>query len=250
MNQQGTEAWFRDRLGRATASEFGAVLAKGEGKTRAAYMRRLVTERLTGKPAETYMNGHMARGQAQEPFARLAYENAYGEPVEEVGFIKHPDIMSGCSPDGLIGKRAGGEFKCVVPTVQLETILRGKYPPEHRPQIMGNLWITARDYWDFVSFSPDMPAHLRLYVYRVERDEAYIKILDYEVRKFLQEVDELYLRLMGEKQHDPSPTSRLSNPVCAGRSDCRSEAAPVRTGAAEQSRAASARPSRARLLVR
>lgn len=196
MNVQGTEAWALDRCGRATASEFSCVLAKGEGKTRAAYLRRVVTERLTGKPNESYSNGHMLRGQIQEPLARLAYEAAFGEPVIETGFIKHPDLMAGCSPDGLIDPDGGGEFKCVIPTVQLDTWMRGDYPPEHRAQIMGNLWITGRKWWEFCSYSPDMPEHLRLYRFRVERDEAYIAVLEREVIKFLQEVDAMVERLM------------------------------------------------------
>lgn len=196
MNLQGSEGWFLERAGRATASEFSSVLAKGQGKTRAAYLRRIVTERLTGKPAETFSNAHTTRGTLQEPLARLAYEAHTGEPVEEVGFIKHAEIMAGCSPDGLIGSAGGGEFKCVIPTVQLETILGAEYPSEHRAQVQGNLWITGRQWWDFVSYSPDMPEHLRLYVYRVLRDETYIALLDKEVRAFLVEVDKLCDRLL------------------------------------------------------
>lgn len=196
MNEQGTEGWFADRLGRATASEFSSVLAKGQGKTRAAYLRRVVTERLTGKPTETFSNGHMLRGQLQEGHARLAYEALTGEPVEQVGFIKHPKLMSGCSPDGLLGKDGGVECKSVIATVQLDTILGADYPSEHRAQVQGNLWITEREWWDFVSFSADMPEHLRLYKFRVERDNAYIANLEREVLKFLEEVDALYLRLM------------------------------------------------------
>lgn len=196
MNPQGSEAWFLDRCGHATASCFSDVLAKGQGKTRAAYLRKIVTERLTGKPSESYSNGHMLRGKMQEPLAKLAYESFTGEPIEEAGFIKHPLIMAGCSPDGLLGKNGGGEFKCVIPTVQLETILGGEYPSEHKAQVQGCLWITGREWWDFVSFSPDMPEHLRLYIYRVHRDESYIANLEREVIKFLEEVDALYGRLM------------------------------------------------------
>ena len=196
MNPQGSEGWFLERCGRATASEFSSVLAKGQGKTRAAYLRKVVTERLTGKPSESYSNAHMARGQQQEPLARLAYEALMGEPVIVPEFIKHPKIMAGCSPDGLIGKDGGGEFKCVIPTVQLETFLGGEYPSEHRAQIQGGMWITGRDWWEFCSYSPDMPEHLRLYVHRVKRDEAYIAILEAEVRKFLEEVDAICERLM------------------------------------------------------
>lgn len=196
MSLQGTEQWHLDRCGCATASEFSSVLAKGEGKTRASYLRRVVTERLTGKPTESYSNGHMLRGQLQEPFARLAYEAAFGEPIIESGFIKHPTMMAGCSPDGLLGQDGGGEFKCVIPTVQLATWLRGDYPPEHRAQIQGSMWVTGRAWWEFCSYSPDMPAHLRLYRFTVQRDEAYIAILEREVIKFLQEADALEQRLM------------------------------------------------------
>jgi hypothetical protein len=194
---QGSEAWFLDRCGRATASEFSSVLAKGQGKTRAAYMRRVVAERLTGKPIDTYRNGHMDRGTEQEPFARLAYEALTGEPVEQVGFLKHPILMAGCSPDGLVGSKGGAEIKSVISTVQVETIEGGEYPSEHRAQVQGSLWITGREWWDFVSYSPDMPEHLRLYVYRVTRDEPYIANLETEVRRFLAEVDERCARLMG-----------------------------------------------------
>lgn len=196
MNEQGTAGWFEDRLGRATASEFSSVLAKGQGKTRAAYMRRVVTERLTGKPSETFSNGHMLRGTMQEPLARLAYEVATGEPVEQVGFIKHPKLMTGCSPDGLVGTNGGAEFKSVIATTQLETFLGGDYPTEHRAQVQGNIWICERDWWDFCSFSADMPEHLRLYRFRTYRDDDYIANLEREVVKFLDEVDALYLRMM------------------------------------------------------
>jgi len=192
---QGSEAWALDRCGKATSSEFAAVLAKGQGKTRAAYLRRVVSERLTGKPSETYKNGHMERGQIQEPYARLAYEAATGNLVEEVGFIKHGTLEAGCSPDGLIDADGGAEIKSVIPTVQLDTILAGGYPSEHRAQIQGVLWITRRSWMDFCSFSPDMPQHLRTYIFRVERDETYILNLAAEVTVFLSEVEVLVAKL-------------------------------------------------------
>lgn len=193
---QGTEAWALERCGRATSSEFHAILAKGQGKTRAAYLRRVLSERLTGKPAETYSNKHMERGLEQEPYARMAYEAHTGLMVEEVGFIKHETLEAGCSPDGLLGEDGGAEIKSVIPTVQVETILAGGYPSEHRAQILGCLWITKRQWWDFCSYCPDMPEHLRLYIFRVKRDEPYIASLAVEVRSFVGEVQTLYDSLM------------------------------------------------------
>lgn len=194
---QGTEEWALARCGKATASEFSAVLAKGkEGITRRKYLRRIVAERLTGKPAETYSGKHTERGQAQEPLARMLYEARTGRMVEPVGFLQHHALLAGCSPDGLIGDDGGEEIKCVIPTVQIETFLREGIPPEHKPQVFGNLWITERAWWDFVSFCPDMPDHLRLYVRRVYRDEKYIETLAAEVVHFLDDVETLYAKLM------------------------------------------------------
>lgn len=194
---QGTEAWLFARLGRATASRFSDVLAKGQGNTRAAYFRLVLAERLTGKPIETYRNAHMDRGNEQEPLARAAYEAETGALVEVPEFIPHQTLMAGCSPDGLIEDDGGVEFKCVIPTVQVETIQRGSMPPEHKPQVQGNLWITGRAWWDFASFCPDMPAHLRLVVYRVLPETTYIANLETEVSSFLKEVDDAYEKLMG-----------------------------------------------------
>lgn len=198
--QQGSDEWIQARLGKATSSEFSSILAKGQGKMRAAYLRRVVAERLTGKPIENGSYGgwkkNLERGQEQEPFARMAYESRTGSIVQEVGFIAHPTLQTGCSPDGILGEDGGAEIKSVIPTVQLETILAGEYPSEHRAQVQGSLWITGRSWWDFCSYCHDMPANLQLYVFRVVRDEAYIKMLEAEVRAFLAEADALVARLL------------------------------------------------------
>lgn len=201
---QGDAEWLQARCGKVTASEFASVMAKGkEGVMRAKYLRRLVAERLTGKPMETYATGSWAknleRGKEQEPYARMAYEGRTGVMVDEVGLIDHATLKVACSPDGLIGEDGGAEIKSVIPTTQLETILSGSYPSEHRAQVQGSLWVTGRRWWDFCSYSPDMPEHLRLYVFRVERDEGYIASLATEVIAFLVEVDRMVEQLNGRK---------------------------------------------------
>jgi hypothetical protein len=194
---QGTEEWFQDRCGRATASCFSDVQAKGEGKVRKKYLLRLVEERLTGKPAAGgFSNAFMEYGIKQEAYARLEYEAATGNMVEEVDFIKHPTLLAGASPDGRIAPNGGLEIKCPIPSVQIETIERGKYPIYHKPQIMGQMWVTGSQWCDFVSYSPTLPGNLRLYIFRVERDEEYIKNFESEVIRFLAEVEEMYQRLI------------------------------------------------------
>ena len=152
---QGSDEWHEARLGHVTASCFSHVLAKGEGKTRKKYMLKVVSERLTGKPSESFSNVHTERGTIQEPFARLEYEARTGNLVQEVGFVKHPTLMAGASADGLIDDDGGVEIKSVIPTVQIEMIERGCIPGEYVAQVQGNLWISGRKWWDFVRYSPD-----------------------------------------------------------------------------------------------
>ena len=193
---QGSDEWLQAKVGYASASEFSSILAKGGGVTRQKYLRRIVAERLTGKPTETFTNAHTERGIEQEPYARMALEAKQGYAIEECGIIRHPKYMVSISPDGLIDLDGGAEIKSVIPTVQIETILADNYPPEHKAQIQGSLWISGRQWWDFCSYSPDMPEHLRVYVFRVVRDEAYIATLAAEVTAFLGDVNDLYDKLM------------------------------------------------------
>jgi YqaJ-like viral recombinase domain len=197
MMPQGSPEWLQARCGKVTASSFSDVISGGKGITRTKYLRRVVAEMLTGKPTETYSNNHMERGNEQEPFARMAYESKTGSLVEEVGFIPHATLMAGCSPDGLVDADGGVEIKSVIPAVQIETILGGTFPSEHRAQIQGCMWITGRQWWDFCSFSPDMPEHLRLYIFRVKRDDEYIKALSIEVMAFITDANSLIEKLKG-----------------------------------------------------
>lgn len=194
--EQGTPEWDALRRGKVTASCFADVLAKGQGKTRAKYLRRVVAEILTGKTVETFRNADTDRGQELEPMARWAYEIATGHTVERVAFIDHDELRAGCSPDGLIvGQKRGVEIKCVIPTVQVDTLDGGGYPSEHKAQIQGSMWITGYEAWDFCSYSPDMPEKLRTYIHTVERDEPYIQMLQNEVGAFLAEADRMRKRI-------------------------------------------------------
>ncbi len=194
MSDQGTQEWLIERAGKVTASRFKDVLAKiktGEAATRRNYRMQIVTERLTGLPTESFQNGAMQWGKDQEATARLAYEKKSGALVIEHGFLTHLTIDAGCSPDGLIGDDGGIEIKCPFNSmIHVETVLGGM-PSEHMPQVQGAMWITGRQWCDFVSFDPRLPENLRLYVQRIPRDEVFISNLESEVVKFLAEVAEL-----------------------------------------------------------
>lgn len=197
MRQGGAE-WLAARAGHATASRFCDVMARlkggGEAATRRAYKLQLVTERLTGQPCETYKNAAMEWGTQTEPFARAAYETARALMVDETGFLLHPEVQwVGGSPDGLVSSDGMVEIKCPHNSVVHVETMSGGMPTEHRAQVQGLLWISGRQWCDFISYDPRMPEKLQLYVERVARDDDYITKLAQEVTQFLGEV---------EKQHE------------------------------------------------
>lgn len=198
MMEQRSAEWFAARLGRATGSAFADAVAKLKNgqpsEKRNKYAIQLVAERLTGQPTPHFETAAMRWGTDNEPAARVEYAWQRSTDVEEVGFIAHPSIMAGISPDGLVGADGGLEIKCPTTATHIETILNGM-PADHIPQVQGAMWITGRAWWDFVSYDPRVPEHLRLFVQRIPRDDIYIANLDFEIRAFLADVDAIYNRL-------------------------------------------------------
>ena len=188
--EQGSPEWFAARAGLPTASEFSVVMAKGKdggaSVQRARYMRQLAGEILTGEPSpEGFSNWATDRGHALEDEARQYY--AFTRDIEpaRVGFLR--GAIAGCSPDSLIGCDGGLEIKIAIPAVQIERLMRGGLPSEHKAQVHGSMWVSGRPWWDFMSFCPRLPP----LIIRVERDEAYIAQIDQAVRAFNQERDNI-----------------------------------------------------------
>ena len=204
---QRTEDWYAARIGKATASRFrDAIAALKSGAPAQAqrdYLTELVVERLTQQPIQRFQNAAMTWGTEQEPAARAAYERVTGISVEETGFVAHDTLLAGCSPDGLVDWDGLVEIKCPWNTANhIETLLNGM-PDDHRAQVQGQMWITGRQWCDFVSYDPRMPEPLQLHVQRIQRDEAFIADLERRVTSFLAEVGnqvEALRRLAESKQ--------------------------------------------------
>lgn len=182
--EQGSDEWREIRFGWITASRFKDVMAEGKGLTRAAYMRQLAAETLTGERIETFTNQAMEWGTETEPQARAMYELDSGVEVEQVAFIQHSELKAGCSPDGLVGESGLVEFKCPLTTTQIETYLKGDMPTCHKSQVQGQMWVSEREWTDFVSFDPRINGKSSYFCKRVYRDEEYIKKLAECVKLF------------------------------------------------------------------
>jgi putative phage-type endonuclease len=203
MIEQRSDAWFEARIGKVTASRVADVLAKtktGYSATRDNYMAQLVCERLTGQKGESFNNAAMQHGTDTEPLARAAYEALHDVLVDEVGFVPHPSIiMAGASPDGLVGDDGLLEIKCPNTATHIETLLSQTVPGKYNTQMQFQMACTERSWCDFVSFDNRLPAELQLFVKRVPRDNMYIRLMEDEIVKFLNELDIKIAQLMKVK---------------------------------------------------
>jgi putative phage-type endonuclease len=199
--EQRSDEWHQQRLGKVTASRIADVLATiktGEAASRAEYRIELVCERLTGKPTESYSNAHMERGVELEPFARAWYEVERGVFVRQVSFVDHPFIeLSGASPDGLVDDDGMLEIKCPMVKTHIKTLIDRKIPAKYIPQMQWQMACTGRQWNDFVSYCPEMPQEMQLFVKRLERDNEYIAELETKVKEFLAEVSTTLTQLEG-----------------------------------------------------
>lgn len=182
--EQGSDQWLMHRCGIPTASMFHAVLAKGEGKTRRAYLLRLAAEVLTGEPGETFTNGAMERGKVMEEEARNLYAFTQEADLHRVAFVRSGD--KGCSPDSLIDDDGILEIKTQRGDLLIETLLKDGFPSEHKAQCQGALWICEREWVDIAVYWPKMP----LFVKRAYRDQGYIANLAGAVSAFNEELAE------------------------------------------------------------
>lgn len=188
---QRSDEWYRRRLGIPTASMFATVMrAKGRGddgdsKTRQKYARQIAAEILTGEPTESFDNAHMERGRMMEDEARALYTFLADEPLTQVGFIRDDDKGAGCSPDSLVGERGLLEIKTALPDILIDYIVKGEFPPLHRAQCQGALWLSDREWVDICIYWPTMPEP---FIKRAPRDEPFIVDLAKAVISFNEEV--------------------------------------------------------------
>lgn len=195
MVEQGSPEWHALRLGKVTASRVADVCRKlksgGYSADRANYKAELILERLTGTRVEGFVSQDMINGTLREPDARAEYELRRRCEVTQIGFADHPTIpMSGASLDGLVGEEGFIEMKCPKPATHLGYLRAGVVPGEYMHQITWGFACRPERKWcDFISFNPDFPAAMQLFVVRTMRDPALIAEAERAVVAFLEEVD-------------------------------------------------------------
>jgi len=183
--------WYKRRRGHITASRFGDVLAKQGTKRHDGYIRDLVYELGTGPSWEDMVDvaPWYEHGIAGEAEAIGSYEFQTDRTVDDGGFIEHATLKHiGCSPDGLVGEDGGCEAKCRASLPQQLTCERVGMPAGHKPQVQGCLWVTGRQWWDYLSYYVGDKTKARLHVHRVLPDLEYHARLEAACAEFWAEV--------------------------------------------------------------
>ncbi len=195
--EQGTPEWLALRLGIVTCSELDCLLVNGKGEAgfgvaAFTYMDQLIGERITGEAAEIpFQTKATIRGHEQEGVALGLYEAREDVQTTSAGIVLNHGI--GYSPDALVGDNGLIEIKTKLPKFQVGVILAGEVPKEHVAQCQGGLWVSEREWIDFISYWPGMP----LFVKRMYRDEELIRKIADRVKIFYEILEERENRVLG-----------------------------------------------------
>ena len=167
--QQNTEEWFNLRLGRFTASTFKDLFMSKTTKGYEKAIYKPVFERLTNESPESFSSEYMERGHEMEPLAKDCYEQETFNEVSNGGFFTLDDWI-GASPDGLIENDGILEIKSPAYNTMINYLLNKKLPAIYKWQVHGQLYVTGRQWCDFMAYHPK----LKPLIIRINRDESII----------------------------------------------------------------------------
>jgi hypothetical protein len=194
--EQRTPEWEALRIGLPTASGMGRIVTPKTLKPssqRTDYMHQILAEWLLGHAIEFgARSAYMERGTEMEDEARAWYEMHHDVEVTAGGFCTTDDGRAGCSPDGLVDPDGGLEIKCPAIHTHIGYLLDPQtLVDEYRAQVQASLWITERQWWDVLSYSPTLPAVL----VRVLPDLAWHDAVEAGLAAFSKELEAAKARL-------------------------------------------------------
>ena len=189
---QGSDAWKQEKAGKFSASKCSDLLMTPSKAGHQNLIYRIVYERFTGEPTESYHSKDMDDGVENEPIARESYELHTYNKVHQVGFMELNDWI-GASLDGLVGDDGGIEIKCVKYNTQIDYLLANKVPTNYYNQIQFQLYVSGRKWIDFFSWHPKLPPLL----ITVKRDEEKINEIQDALFKAIKEVESIINKLKG-----------------------------------------------------
>jgi YqaJ-like viral recombinase domain len=210
--EQGSDEWMDARRGLLTASSIGQLITTKTIKpANNDYSRgltlTLVAERITGITEPVYITADMERGNIDEGIARDHYSE-HVAPVIECGFmiLECDGTKLGYSPDGLVSDDGLVEFKSRKSKTQIATVLADEIPPANLAQCMAGLYVSGRDWIDYVSWCGGLP----MYRKRVHPDQQWFDVIAEVVTTFEQNAADMINRYTTATAGLP-PTERIDH---------------------------------------
>lgn len=187
---QNSDDWFKIRSGKFTASSFGDLFAAKSTLTYEKAIFKVAYERIVGEAPESFSNEWTDRGHELEPLARDAYEVETFNLVEDAGFFELNEWV-GCSPDGLVGIDGMIEIKCPAYNTFIRYINSGKLPSTYFYQVHGQMYVTGRQWVDFVAYHPPF----KPFILRVERDEKVCQEIESALTEAIEKAKKIIEKL-------------------------------------------------------
>ena len=168
MEQRSAE-WFAARLGRITSTSAKAIInpsARSDSAT--TLMGELVREIATADYKDVPQTFWMRHGEETEPLALSAYELYTGVKLAAGGFtVSDRHHLLADSPDAVVGLFDGVvEAKCPSPDEHGRVLVARAAKPEYLWQFAWHMMVSGAGWCDYVSYCPDYPEHLRLFIRR------------------------------------------------------------------------------------
>lgn len=173
-----------------TSSAVARVLDGGQAgvpsDTAHRYAADMAIEQISGKPhGEPPKAWVLERGHIMEAQARMLYEARTGAYVTEAGICVTDDGLFGYSTDGLVDDDGMIEIKAPIDSIKIFDMLRTGDVSEYAHQMAGGLWITGREWCDFIQYVPELTnCGKELFVKRIFRDDKFIDEMVIELMRF------------------------------------------------------------------
>jgi hypothetical protein len=182
---ESREAWLNGRLGKVTGSTLKeTVTLAGEGIKPGVF--RAAAESLIGSAAIDDEENPMARGNRLEPEAIERFRQETGKKVDDSLLIWESDAdpRMAVSPDGVIGKTAAVEVKCLSAAKHVEARYTGRIPKNtagYEEQVL-QYFIVNRKLIDlyYIFYDPRFPQPLDFFFLTFTRKELTKEIERYQ----------------------------------------------------------------------
>ena len=208
-NQQRTQEWYNERLGRFTASEIHKLLGKqGLGKTGETYCFEKACELVFGiDEDEQFESWDMQRGKSMEPVAFEKFkELKYFEFIDVVPAYFFPyGEDAGASPDGLTSDNGNVEIKCPKSLKLFNLIANGakEIDAVYIPQMQMQMLCGKTDHTYFFNFGIFKGVPI-WHEFKVERDEKMISLIKERLPEAVEKRNKFVEELKNNKQFNLS----------------------------------------------